>query len=151
MKTGIGRLDALVDLRTLSRDELLSRLRIDEASVEPGYAYESMTGLERAYDPDRLPVHVYFDGDEVVMMFTEEAAFLDSVTPESVRERLGEPTLTLRSSAGKRSTLWVYPGAGLAVSAGGDTDAVDFVEVFPPTTAEEYEQNIYDDPGPFIK
>ena len=56
---------------------------------------------------------------------------------------------TLRSRAGKTAALEVWPEAGMAYSADGDT--VHFVELFPPRSLAAYEQEIYQDPGPFVR
>jgi hypothetical protein len=55
----------------------------------------------------------------------------------------------LRSRQGKRAMIELDAQRGVAFSR--DDDEVGFVEMFPPTTVEDYRERIWFDPGDFIK
>jgi len=151
MTTDTDPVEELVGLRDLDRERLLSRVGIDESTVAEGYSYEGLEDLAMVHDPDRHPGYFYFDDGDTVMIYVSDPDYLDSVTAETLIDTFGESPLSLRSRAGKSSRLAVYPSRGLAFSYRRESDPVEFLEVFPPTSAAEYEAEIYDDPGPFLK
>jgi hypothetical protein len=141
----MSRLGELLSLRELSLDEAREQLGIADDKVETGLRYERMTGLTLAHDPAADAGYFYFRDGRPVMIYDEDAGF----DAEALLAELGEPEATLRSRAGKGYVHRVYPGRGIAYSTkGGD---VAFVEVFPPTTLERYESEVYEDPGEFTK
>jgi hypothetical protein len=56
---------------------------------------------------------------------------------------------TVRSRAGKTSNQLIFATRGLTVSI--TKDEVHFVEIYHPCTVEEYLENIYQEPGKFIR
>jgi hypothetical protein len=130
------------DLR-LDRNALETRLtgaeRVEDAT------YQRETGLVRL---TQRGVSYYLRGESVVVIRASGTA-LDAPDAEALRAQLGGPEATLRSRAGADAHLFVYAGRGLALSI--SPAGVDFVEVFPPTTVEDYRHRLYFEPGPFIR
>ena len=56
-----------------------------------------------------------------------------------------------RKRVGKGALMHVWPSRGLAVSMTRARDAIELLEVFPPTTLDTYRRDIWRDPGPFTK
>ena len=137
-------LDQALELRGLSRAELLERA--PGAAVEEDVRYERLRPVARVRATELWPGYFYFDGDRQVMLYAGEPEGAD---PDALAARLGSGGHELRSRAGKRAVLHVWPERGVAFSEEGG--GVDFLEVFEPTTLEDYEARIYADPGPFIR
>jgi hypothetical protein len=142
MRADLGDLFAV---RGLSRDEVAQRFGIEE--VVEDVRYEGLEDVDRL-DADALPGHFFFRGDEQVMLYVPQHA-LEDAHPQALEAEFGEPAAALRSRAGDRSDLLVYPDRGIAFSTNGDR--VDLLEIFPPTTLERYKAEIYRDPGEFIR
>jgi len=148
MKTGIENLDKLIALRSASRDALASELGTPQ--VNPDRAYEGLVPVDQLRFA-ALSAFVYARGERIVMIYCEDKAFLQPITATGITAALGKPGLLLRSRAGKTSNLAAYPEHGIAFSSDNDTAPVEFLEVFPPMTPDEYRRDVYRDPGPFIR
>ena len=138
-------LDGWIALRELTLDQARRRLGVEG---EPGVRYERLRPVRRLHNPAVHPGHFYFDGDQQVMQYVGAAALAD-VDPDELERRLGGPGELLRSRAGKSSVMHVYADRGVAFSSDGHE--VELLELFPPTTFEDYRTRIYEDPGAFIK
>ncbi|MBK9371209.1 MAG: hypothetical protein IPN01_33760 [Deltaproteobacteria bacterium] len=68
--------------------------------------------------------------------------------PEELAARF-PPEATLQSRAFGANSLHVNASAGIAWSA--TSDEVALLELFHPTTVEQYKARFYEEPGPFIK
>jgi hypothetical protein len=141
-------LEDLLTLRDLSRAEVRDRFAIPDSGVDPDVAYERITGVDRLHEPGAFPGHFYFRADDLTMIYIPRTALGDTDLG-SLQRALGEPAATLRSRTGEDSSLLVYPARGVAFATDGEK--VEIVEVFPPTTLEEYTAGIYKDPGEFIR
>ncbi|MEO8687010.1 MAG: hypothetical protein ABI611_02185 [Solirubrobacteraceae bacterium] len=135
----------LLALRDLSRDEL--EARFDGVETDPNVRYERIEPVDRLHS-DAFPGHFYFRGDELALLYIPRSALRDAGLGELARE-LGEPAATLSSRTGEDSTLYVYPGRGVAFASDGEQ--VEILELFPPTTREAYEAGIYDPPPERIR
>lgn len=147
MTAGPPYLEEWLTLRALSRDELVQRVGASRPDVAEGVAYQGLRPVDRVQLPGERPAYAFFRGDELVMLYAGRGALKD-ISRASLEADLGDGH-ELRSRAGKRSLLHVYPDRGVAFSADGDE--VEFLEVFPPTTLERYESEIYREPGPFVE
>ncbi len=107
-----------------------------------------LTGLTRFRNWDAHPGQVYFRDGQFVLFYVEDVS-REVLSPKWLREYLGKPAAVLPSRAGKDHQQYVYPQKGVAFSA--DADAVSFLEIFPPTSLEEYKSQFYWDPGAFTK
>lgn len=137
-------LERALALRGLSRADVLERA--PGATVEDDVRYERLRPVARVRAPELWPGHFYFDGERQVMLHAGEPEDAD---PDGLAAALGPGEHELRSRAGKRAVLRVWPQRGVAFSE--EDGAVDFLEIFEPTTLEDYEGRIYEDPGPFIR
>jgi hypothetical protein len=141
-------LDELLALRTLTRDEVQARFAIDESGVDPDVAYEGLRGLDCLYKPSAFPGHFFFRGNEPALIYIPRSALADT-DAGALRQALGEPAATLSSRTGEDSSLLVYPEQGVAFATDGES--VEIVEVFPPTTLDEYRTRIYKEPPERIR
>lgn len=141
----MSRVGELLALRELTLDEVEDQLGIAADKVESGLRYEGMSDLTLAHDAAAHPGYFYFRDGQPVMVYVEDT----DLDAESLRAELGEPEATLRSRAGKGYAHRVFPGRGIAYSSKGND--VAFVEVFPPVSLEQYEREVYEDPGEFTR
>jgi hypothetical protein len=135
----------LLALRDLDRAGVEARFGL--SNVAENVAYEGLTGVDRL-DPDALPAHFFFRGDEQVMLYVPRQG-LEATDPGALIAELGEPAAYLRSRVGGDSQFQVWPERGVALSTDGATAEV--LEVFAPRPLDAYEADIYRDPGEFIK
>jgi hypothetical protein len=141
----VSALDGWLGERELTLDEAKGTLRLSDDELEHGLRYEGLADVTMAHNAAEHPGRFYFQNGRLVMLYVSEPG-IDEAT---LRRELGEPDATLRSRAGKSFVHNVYPGRGVAFSSDGSD--VAFVEVFPPTSLQRYEAEIYEDPGEFIR
>jgi hypothetical protein len=138
-------LDQLIEFTTMDRAGVLEAVGATAEAVEMGYSYQSMGGLCVLESPKHRDTRFFFNGDAVVMVALAEP----SIDANELRQRMGDGVVELRSRQGKRSMIEVDAAIGLAFSS--DDDDVGFVEVFPPTTADDYRARIWFEPPAFRK
>ncbi len=141
-------LDELLALRELTREQVQDRFGIDESGVDPDVAYERLDGVDALYQPSAFPGHFFFRGDDLAIIYIPRSALADD-DPDELRQALGEPAATLSSRTGEDSSLLVYPDQGVAFATDGEH--VEIVEIFPPTTLDEYRTRIYKEPPERIR
>lgn len=141
----MSRLGELLELRELTLDDAAERFGLSDDDLDRGLRYEGLSELTLAHKPAAHPGYFYFDDGRLAMLYVE-APGIDAA---ALQAELGDPEATLRSRAGKGYVQRVYPERGIAYSSKGDH--VAFVEVFPPTSLERYEREIYEDPGEFTR
>jgi hypothetical protein len=133
-------------LRELSRAEVAARFGLGDDAVVPGVAYEGLSPVDRLSTPAG---HFFFQGDRQVMLYVPRA-ILEGTDPAALERELGgPPAAQLRSRTGADSSFRVWPDRGVAFATDGH--AVEVLEVFPPTTLERYRDEIWQDPGEFIR
>ena len=137
----------LEELRSLTRAEALKRFGATDDDLVRSVGYGQIEGVDRL-DPEGFPGHLFFRGDQLVMVYVPQRSLTD-VSPATLLGELGKPEALLASRAGADSTYHVYPGRGIAFSA--DQDTVEMLEAFPPMTLEAYKTQIHYDPGEFIR
>jgi hypothetical protein len=130
-------------------EDALTMLSIDDAEKQEGFSYQKLSGLTMYYNPAVLPARVYVSDDKVEMVYIS-ASELQSTTPTQLEQIIdgGEPT-QLRSRSGKKAKQYVHPEQGFAYSCQGEK--IFFVEVFKGRPLEAYLEEIYEEPGPFIR
>ncbi len=144
-------LSRLQQLTTQPRASVLRDLGIGAQGGETGVAYGGLAGLVRVHEASSHPAFFFFRGEHVALIYASDSAYLAAFTVSALREHLGEPALELRSRAGKASVLAVYPAAGVAFSFSPSDSHVEFLEVFPATTADTYQRDIYREPAAFSR
>jgi hypothetical protein len=134
----------LLALRDVSRGELENEA---DASVAEDAGYEALEGVDRIHAPSFSPAHFFFAGPELKLVYVPRSA-IGGQDAQPWLDELGEGP-QLRSRTGKRGVLEVRPERGFAFSH--QDGQVELAEVFPPTTLEAYERDIYDEPAPEIR
>jgi hypothetical protein len=134
----------LLALRDVSRGELENQA---DASVAEDVAYEALGAVDRIHAPSFSPAHFYFAGPELKLVYIPRAA-VGGQDAQPWLDELG-PGPQLASRTGKRGVLEVRPELGFAFSH--QDGEVELAEVFPPTTLEAYERDIYEEPAPEIR
>ena len=132
---------ALAELRGLSFAEVLARF---DAEVSEGVRYRGMDGLTALHNDERLPhAHFFFRGGQLQAIYIAAGLALAGVRPAELAAELGAPAAVLDGPAGRQR---VYPAQGLAFAE--DDGAVTALELFPPTTLEDYRARLWVEPGP---
>ena len=137
-------IDELLALRAMTRSQMEHE---PDVTVAPDVSYGSLHGVDRLHAPGASSAHFYFEGDELKLVYVPRTA-VGGTPADDWLAHVG-PGPQLRSRTGKRAVLEVRPDVGFAFAH--SDDAVELAEVFPPTTLEEYERRIYEDPGSFIR
>jgi hypothetical protein len=143
-------LERWLALRNTTQAEALAQLgpAPDEATTDDHYG--SMHGLTALSAPVIQAGTIYFRDGQFVLFYIEDLdEELAQLTPKFLQRYLGGEGEKLRSRAGKRSWQHVYPERGVAFSA--CDDEVEFLEIFPPTTLEEYRRTLYQEPPQFVR
>lgn len=140
----MAEVDKLLALRDVTRSQLEAA---PDLTVARDVSYGLLTGVDRLQANALFPAHFYFAGGELKLIYVPSTGVAGTRAADWL-ERLG-PGPQLRSRTGKRSVLEVRPDVGFAFAH--DEDEVELAEVFAPTTLDRYEQEIYEDPGAFIR
>lgn len=147
----MDKLQTWLALRGLTQEQLASALQLDPSKAEPKRSYEKLQDLTDLHDPAHHPASFYLRDNHTILIYLSDTAALQGLTEMLFLQAWGKPALTLRSRAGKASTLCVYPERGVAFSTEQEDGPLDFLEIFAPMTAEDYRAQIYVDPGSFDK
>lgn len=140
----------LLELRRLSLSEMKERQYITDDDIITNFTYQGLNGVTRVYNTEFFPGLILFQNDKVVLIYTSDAELIANISVDELIKEYGDKDEnSLRSRAGKKSNLMVYPEVGFALSVGGGE--VEFIELFQPTTMEQYKNEIYQEPGPFIR
>lgn len=134
--------------RDISREELLRRLTSTESSIGHGFRYGHTSGLDLISVDSYCPAQFYLEGEKVVLIYVGSDEDLARLKPEELAE-LFPPEARLASREHTNFRHYVNAGAGIAWSA--TSDEVALLELFHPTTVEQYKARFYEEPGPFIK
>ena len=138
-------LDEWMAWRDISRRELLRRLTSTESSVEQGAEFVHMEDLDRISVPSYCPARFYLDGERVVLIYIAHDERLAKLKPEELAARF-PPEATLQSRAFGANSLHVNASAGIAWTVSSET--VVTLELFHPTTVEQYKARFYVEPEP---
>lgn len=128
--------------------EELRRIIGEGAEAVSGDEYGKMEDLTSIEGQPAFPGTIYLENGTVALVRIGREALREYRT-EELQAQHGTNMLRLRSRAGKLANLWVSAEQGIAYSAQGET--IHFIEVFRPRTQQEYQAQIYWDPGPFIR
>lgn len=149
MNESVKALEGWVALRDLSMAEIRKRFAMSARHTTRDTDYLGLEGLTELYNPDAHPAHFYFRDRRCVLLYLEDIApEVEALDPRALKAYLGEPAAVLSSRASKQEAQYVYPGKGVAFSAGNDH--VSYLEVFPPITLEEYTARMHIAPPKFI-
>lgn len=132
---------------TLSEHDARQRLG-SGAEQDDDAEYQGLRHLVELRNDAVLPAWVYLRDGRVRLVYASDDALEGLTTDQLEAELSGAPEI-LASRAAKAAALYVHPGDGVAYSA--DDERVHFVEVFPPCTLAEYRDEVYIEPGPWIR
>lgn len=141
-------LDTLKGLLGMEKQTFIERYGIKASQIRSDVQYERMAHVVNIYNPELSPAHFFFQRDKLTLIYMGDSVALSSLSAETLKARFGGDGVELRSRAGKTSNLHVYPEQGVAISIG---DEVDFFELFPPMSLNDYKHKIYIDIETFRK
>jgi hypothetical protein len=133
----------LAALRDVSLPDLRERLGGVEGQADARYG--RMDGLEMLHAPGAHPAIFFFRDDRLVVAHLPDP----DLAPDEVAALVGEDPPRLRSRAGKHAWAHVRAEEGLAVTE--EDGEVRYVEVFPPTTFEDYRDRIHTPAPHFVE
>ncbi len=136
-------LDGLRNWFTLRYEQFIEQNEIE------GYAedvrYEKIAHATRVDLSNGL--HLFFQYGKLKMVYTSDEVVATKLWNDFQSKGNPKPEKTFRSRAGKTSNQLVFASQGLSVSL--KNDEVDFIEVYPSCSLQEYVDNIYREPGRF--
>jgi hypothetical protein len=144
-----GRLARLKALIGMDQQAFTDRFGIRPEHSRTSAAYERMKDVTEIYSPDQPELgsaRFFFRNARLALVYLSDATGLSTSDLDEVKGDPAKPGTVLRSRAGKTSNLQVHAEQGIAISKG---KRIDFIEIFQPTTQQDYEQTIYVEPGPF--
>jgi hypothetical protein len=137
----------LLALRELDADAAAAFLGVDPSSPRAVAGYGSLKGMEVLESSER-GIRFFLRGPSVVLVYIG-GALTNGVDDAALVAEVGSSGEPLRSRQGKRAVLHVVPSSGVAWS---ELDGeVGWIELFPPTTMEDYRRDIYVEPPPFAQ
>lgn len=146
-------LDEWLALAHLTFAEIQARFQMNDDNLDSHTSYGNLARVVELHNASAHPARFYFKDTTpaakpiVIVLDAPEA--LAQLDPNELRAELGAPRETFASRAGKDFAHYVYPDRGIAFSANRDTLA--YLEIFSPMTLTQYENELYLDPGPFVK
>lgn len=144
-----GRLARLKALIGMDQQAFIDRFGIRPEHIRSSAAYERMKDVNEIHNPDHGELgsaRFFFRNAKLVLIYLSDATDISKSDIDEVKGDPADQGTVLRSRAGKTSNLHVHAEKGIAISKG---KRIDFIELFQPTTQQEYEQTIYVEPGPF--
>lgn len=138
-------LEVLLALPGAMFDDAVELVQADRTDRRQVTKYQGLTDLEAVSNDDGA--RIFLRRDEVSLVYVGRQALSDEIDHDALVEALGTEGRELRSRQGKAALLHVVADRGIAWSE--EDGEIGFVELFPPSTFEEYEDEIYVEPPPF--
>ena len=138
-------LDEWISLRDTSLAQVRAALGVEHTDLVADAGYGQMEGLTMLHAPDAHPGIFFFRDGRLAVLRVERP----DVDAGELLARVGEEAPTLRSAAAKRARVHVRAEDGLAVA--DEAGDVRYVEIFPPTTFEDYRSRIHQPPPKFTE
>jgi hypothetical protein len=138
---------SLMELRDLSRDELIERLQMAPEAILEDMVYGKLEGLTRVYDAAKHPAQFFYEGQALALAVVEDPSTLVGITADALTQHFGAPSFELPTAVGDAARLAVYPGTGLSFAFADPQQPVSMLEVFPKTTRTAYESSIWRAPA----
>lgn len=132
---------------SLSYDEFIAQNNIRHNQVHEHLRYEKITDAIRVDVIDYQ--HFFFQRGSLKMIYISDDALAKAIWDEFISSALELPEDTVRSRAGKTSNQVIFAGHGITASV--NKGEVDFIEIYPPCSLQDYLENIYQQPQPFIR
>ncbi len=133
---------------TYSDDEFIVQNEIDRSQVEENVRYEKITQVTRVHGPNEE--FLFFKDGTLRIIYISSEILCEGLWREFKKSfDTSAPEKMVRSRAGKPSNQLIFAKLGFTVSLKGDN--VDFIEIYPPCSLEDYLDNVYREPGLFIR
>lgn len=132
----------------LSYDQFVTKNKVEDRDIQTNVSYEKLDSVTRVslhsgqdfhFRDNRLLLTYVSDEQVVKRLWDEFKKVAGSVSPEK----------TVRSRAGKTSNQLIFASHGVTVSM--NKTEVHFIEIYPPCSVDDYLENIYIEPQPFIR
>lgn len=133
---------------TLSYDQFVAEHHIGGEQIDKDVRYEKITDV----DCVKLGYgqFFYFQAGKLKLIYLSGGELANRIWDEFNRSAYADaPNSEVRSRAGKKSNQIVVAEQGITASVQGDD--VDFLEIYPPQSLEDYLAHIYREPGRFIR
>ncbi|MFT3773293.1 MAG: hypothetical protein QM820_48560 [Minicystis sp.] len=141
--------DRWLSFRDLSQTQIMTRIGADARHVRRGVKYQRLTNLIEVRNEKADPAFFHFRDDKLVLLYVSGKEALGALRAPALYAQLGGRGVELASRSCHSCVLHVYPQKGVAFSSEGDD--LNFVEVFPPTTIEAYQAEVYIEPTPWLR
>jgi hypothetical protein len=138
-------LDEWMALRDASLAQARAELGAENAELVADAGYGQMDGLTMLHAPDAHPGIFFFRDGRLAVLRVEDP----DVDGGELLARVGDEAPTLRSAAAKHALVHIRAEDGLAVADEGGR--IRYIEIFPPTTFEDYRSRIYQPAPKFIE
>jgi hypothetical protein len=135
-------MEELLNYRKYDYPSLVKEFEINDSEIDKEVGYIKLKGLSRVHKEDVLPGYFYFEGDKLVMIYINDESRLGNISFKKITTDYGNGH-RLSSRAGKTSNLYVYPENGFAASV--THGQIDFIEIFPSTTLDDYKTRIHEE------
>lgn len=132
----------------LSYNQFITQHNIAGSQINENVSYEKIKDVSRVdlddnqfffFKDNKLKVIYISDDTLAKKIWNEFKNTTDTYIPDE----------TVRSRAGKTSNQLIFAGKGITASI--NHGEVDFIEIYPPCSLQDYLENIYREPGAFIR
>jgi hypothetical protein len=132
----------------LRYDEFIARYNIHPENIIENVSYEKITDATRVNMTGNR-FFIFRDSKLQLIYISNEMLVKEIWTEFKNDQKAILPEETVRSRAGKTSNQLIFATQGITVSTHGSE--VDFIELYPACSVEDYLKNIYHEPKPFIR
>ena len=141
-------LDDYKECFDLSYDQFIAHHSIQDGQIHESLRYEKITDVTRI-DVGHNRFY-FFKGGELKMIYISNDALANKLWKEfTSAANASAPERTVRSRAGKTSNQLIF--AGLGITASINREEVDFIEIYPPCSLQDYLEKIYREPPKFVR
>lgn len=131
----------------LSYDQFIAQNNIQHNQVHEHLRYEKVTDATRVDVPGCQ--YFFFQQGTLKVIYISDDALAKTIWDAFKNSTSILPDDTVRSRAGKTSNQVIFAGQGITASV--SKGEVDFIEIYSPCSLQDYLENIYQEPQPFIR
>ncbi|MFD1002720.1 hypothetical protein ACFQ21_25570 [Ohtaekwangia kribbensis] len=132
---------------SLSYDQFIAQHNIPIDRIHENVRYEKVTNACRVDMRNRQ--FFFFQNGTLRVIYISDDVLAKKLWDEFNSSARQVPDETVRSRAGKTSNQLIFAGKGITASI--NKGVVDFIEIYPPCTQQDYLENIYHEPQRFIR
>ena len=132
----------------LSYEQFVATNNIDSSQIDENVSYQKIADVSRINLPDNQ--FFYFHDGKLKMIYISGEALVNKIWSEfKLSTNTDAPEKTGRSRGGKMSNQVIFAALGFTASIA--RDEVDFIEIYPLCTLQDYLDNVYREPPKFIR